>query len=354
VPIVADCRLALAKLLELAINDGKWMKDGRQVGPRTGYLYEMTSFDDVLKAYQEQFSYWTDTLFSSVETADLCQQTYKPLPLLSCFMHDCTERGRDVACGGTTYNYTGAEACGLGTLTDGLATLKQLVFEEHKVSSQELYDAVKANWEGYQPLLQLVNSDKVHHYGNDDDYADEIAQWIFNLYCDTVKGHPNARGGIFSPGVFSVAANVGHGVNQWASVEGRVAGEPISDGIGPVHTHVASHDIRGPMAMLRSVSKLDHSKATNGTLLNWMFDPGAVSGETGGENFVALLRQIVSSKTMHSQFNVIARETLEDAKAHPENYRSLLVRVAGYSALFVTLGSALQQDIIERTVYSFD
>ncbi len=147
---------------------------------------------------------------------------------------------------------------------------------------------------------------------------------------------------------------MGAGIIQWATPDGRVAHEPISDCVGAVHTHVASHDINGPMAMLRSVSKLNHSRATNGTLLNWMFDPGSVSGEAGRDNFIAFLKEIVTSKVMHSQFNVVDRKTLEDAKAHPEKYRSLLVRVAGYSALFVVLGPVLQQDIIERTSYSFD
>ena len=276
------------------------------------------------------------------------------MPYLSLFIEDCVKNGRDVTAGGAKYNHSGPQALALGTAADSLATIKQLVFDEKSITAEELIDALKKNWEGYEKLYRLVNSDKVHHYGNDDDYADELAKFVFDTYCKYVEHRPNVRGGEFAPGVYSVAGNVPHGMVQWASADGRQAYEPVSDCIGAVHTHVASHDIKGPTAMLNSVAKLDHERAGNGTLLNWKFNPSAVQGEIGLKNLIALLDMIVDKKLMHSQFNVITKEQLLAAQADPDKYKNLLVRVAGYSAYFVDLGKDLQRDIIERTEYSFD
>lgn len=358
---------SIAKVFELAINNGRclgcgshcmrWERCGglgKRLGPETGSLADFISFDQVLDSYDKQMKYWVDQMIAGIEIMDRVHQEMKPLPYLSALINDCIEKGVDVTAGGAVYNFTGPQAVGVGAVADGMSTIKQLVFEEKKVSGREILNACESNWVGYEPLYALVNSDKVHHYGNDDDYADDLAKFAADTYCKHVENRPNARGGKYLPGVYSVSANVALGLVQWASPEGRKALEPVSDCLGAVHTQVRSHDICGPTAMVKSVSKLDHIRAGNGTLLNMKFSPSAVSGDVGRDNFISLIDTYFNRKGMHCQFNVISRETLEDAMKHPENYRDLAVRVAGYSALFVELSKPLQYDIMGRTELSFD
>lgn len=357
----------IARILELAINDGRCYNcsercprykicagAGSQLGLKTGSLENMKSFDEVLEAYDKQMEYWCDRQVAVLNAVDVAHQLVKPLPLLSTLMDDCIENGVDVTMGGTKYNLTGVQGVGVGTAGDGLATIKQLVFDEKMVTGRELLDAVTANWEGYEALYAYVNSDRVHHYGNDDDYADELTKFAMDSWCRHIEKRPNPHGGKYSPGVYSVTVNVTHGQNQWASVEGRKAFEPVSDCIGAVHTKCCSHDVSGPIAICKSVTKLDHARATNGTLLNWKFSPSTLVGETGRDNFIALMEEYLQRKGMHSQFTVANQATLIAAQKEPENYRDLLVRVAGYSAYFVELNKALQDDIIGRTSLSFD
>lgn len=363
-----DCgHMNIARVLELAINDGRcfncsadcprWADcggKGEQLGLKTGSLEDFTSFDQVLEAYDRQMEYWCDRQVALLNAVDLAHQALRPLPLLSILMDGCVEKGVDVTAGGTKYNFTGPQGVGIGTAGDGLSTIKQLVFDEKKITGKTLLDAVKANWEGYEDLYAYVNSDRVHHYGNDDDYADELTKFAMDTWCKHIEHRPNAHGGFFQPGAYSVTVNVAHGLNQWASVDGRKAFEPVSDCMGAVHTQLGSHDIRGPIAICKSVTKLDHARATNGTLLNWKFSPSALSGDVGRDNFIALIEEYIQRKGMHSQFTVASQETLIAAQKDPEAYRDLLVRVAGYSAYFVELNKALQDDIIGRTELSFD
>lgn len=357
----------LAKILELALNDGRcigcaqhcerWEQcggRGERLGPQTGKLADFSTFDQLLEAYDRQMAYWVDLMIRGIEVMDRVHQRLKPLPYLSNLIDDCTEKGVDVSAGGARYNFTGPQAVGVGTTADGMATVKQLVFEEKKVSAATLLNALENNWVGDETLYALVNSDKVHHYGNDDDYADELARFATDTYCKYVENRPNSRGGKYLPGIYSVSANVALGLTQWASVDGRVAMEPVSDCLSPVHTKAASHDIRGPSAIAKSVTKLDHIRAGNGTLLNWKFSPSCVAGDAGRDNLIALLDVYFDLKGMHSQFNIIGRETLQRALENPEEYRYLLVRVAGYSAFFVELSKPLQYDIMGRTELSFD
>ncbi|NLT15537.1 MAG: formate C-acetyltransferase/glycerol dehydratase family glycyl radical enzyme [Clostridiales bacterium] len=363
-----DCgHMNIARVLELAINDGRcyncgpacprWEKCGAvgdQLGLKTGSLQDFTSFDQVLDAYDRQMKYWCDRQVALLNAVDLAHQALRPLPFLSILMDGCIENGKDVTMGGTKYNFTGPQGVGIGTAGDGLATIKQLVFDEKRVTGRELLDAVRSNWEGYEDLYAWVNSDRVHHYGNDDDYADELTKFAMDTWCKHIEHRPNAHGGFFQPGAYSVTVNVAHGQNQWASVEGRKAFEPVSDCMGAVHTKCCSHDNKGPLAICRSVTKLDHARATNGTLLNWKFSPSTLVGETGRDNFIALIEEYIHRKGMHSQFTVASQETLVAAQKDPDSYRDLLVRVAGYSAYFVELNKALQDDIIGRTELSFD
>lgn len=358
---------SIAKVLELSINDGRCLGCGpdctrwkvcggvgRRLGPQTGSLAEFKSFDEVLESYDKQMQYWVERLISSLNIIDLVHQELKPLPYLSLLIEDCIEKGLDVTAGGARYNFSGPQAVGVGTVADGLAVIKQLVFDEKKVSGAELLKAVENNWEGFDALYALVNSDKVYHYGNDEDYADELAKFGLETYYKHVERRQNAHGGVFAPGVYSVAINVGFGLMQWASVDGRKAFEPISDCLGAVHTAAGSHDTKGLTAIAKSVTKLDHARAGNGTLLNWKFAPNCLTGETGRDNLIHLIDTYFSRKGMHSQFTIVSRETLLDAQAHPEKYKGLMVRVAGYSAYFVELSRALQNDIIGRTELSFD
>ena len=205
---------SIAKILEFAINDGRCMGCGahclrwdqcggigKQIGPQTGSLADFTSFDQVKDAYDKQMKYWCDQMIAGTEIMDLTHQELKPLPFLSTIMDDCTGKGLDVSAGGAVYNFTGPQAVGVGTVADGLAAIKQLVFEEKKVTGEALLDACEKNWVGYDPLYALVNSSKVHHYGNDDDYADELACFGVDTYCKYIENRPNSRGGHYLPGV---------------------------------------------------------------------------------------------------------------------------------------------------------
>ena len=235
----------------------------------------------MLESVDQQFEYWTNQLCSSENIIDRAHQNRKPLPYVSCFFQNCIRTGKDLAHGGAEVNGIGPQASGLGTCADSLATIKQLMFDEKKVTGAELLQAIKDNWKGHEKLYALVNSSKVHHYGNDDDYADALFKYMFECYCRHIAGRKNQRGGEFSPGVYSVNANVAMGMATNASLDGRTKGEAISDNMGPVHTDGGSHDIQGPTALTNSLTKVDHSLATNGTLMNMKFTEDTVSGITG-------------------------------------------------------------------------
>ncbi|MGL5067360.1 MAG: pyruvate formate lyase family protein [Sarcina sp.] len=254
---------------------------------------------------------------------------------------------------GAKYNGTAPQAAGIATCADSLATIKQLMFEEKKYTGSELLKAVKDNWEGHDKLYALVNSSKVHHYGNDDDYADELFKFVFECFCKNLNVGTNPRGGEYNPGVYTVNANVGLGVNTNASLDGRKKDEPISDNMGPVHTAAGSHDISGPTAIVNSVAKVDHSLATNGTLLNLRFPEEAVEGIEGRDTLMNFIEEYISKESMHVQFNIMSAETMRAAQKNPEQYKDMLVRVAGYSAYFVELGKRLQEDLIQRSELRF-
>lgn len=355
-----------AKMMEMVINGGRCLdcgphcmrwekcgKLGKHIGPNTGSLTTYKSFDEVLESVDKQFKYWTDQMCSSLNIIDKCHRALKPTPYVSCFFGNCLETGKDLTEGGAKYNGIGPQASGLATCADSLAAIKQLVFEEKKFTGKEMLQAVLDNWKGHDVLYALVNSSKVHHYGNDDDYADDLFKYMFECYCGHIAGRKTPRGGFFSPGVYSVNANVGMGLNTNASIDGRKAGEAISDNLGPVHTDGGSHDYEGPTGLANSVTKVDHSLATNGTLLNMKFPQEAVAGVEGRDNLISFLDEYFSKNAMHVQFNIMSSATMRKAQKHPENYRDMLVRVAGYSAYFVELSKPLQKDLIQRTELHF-
>lgn len=346
---------SIARVLELALNDGYAVghEDLGRLGPATGPLENFDSFEEVQAAYEQQMKYWVEVHARGTNIMDDVHREMKPLPYLSLLVDDCIELGRDINTGAATYNFTGPQAAGVGTVADSLAVIRQLVFDEKKLSAAELQAAVKANWEGHDVLYHLVNSDKVHHYGNDDDYADELAVYATDVYCDAVEGISTPRGGSYQPGVYTVSANVPFGMVQAATPDGRKDHEPLSDCLGPVHTLVASHDRKGPTAVIKSAGKLNQTRMSNGTLLNLRFSPPGLSGDSGAANLVSLARAYFP-KGLHMQLNVIGRDMLEDAYKHPEKYRGLMVRVAGYSAYWSELSDELRRDILNRTEMSFD
>lgn len=355
-----------AKMMEMVLNGGRcldcgphcmrWKQCGalgKHIGPDTGSLATYQTFEEVMESVDKQFEYWTDQMCSSLCIIDNAHRAIKPVPYVSAFFEDCMKSGKDLTEGGAKYNGIGPQASGIATCADSLAVIKQLVFEEKRCSGAELLQAVKDNWVGHEKLYALVNSSKVHHYGNDDDYADELFRFMFECYCRHVEGRTNPRGGKFSPGVYSVNANVAMGMNTNASVEGRKAGEAISDNMGPVHTDGGSHDIKGPTAIVNSLSKVDHSIATNGTLMNLKFSQEAVAGVEGRDNLISFIDTYMEKGPMHVQFNIMSSDTMKKAQKNPEDYKDMLVRVAGYSAYFVELGKPLQKDLIQRTELHF-
>ncbi|MEQ2675986.1 pyruvate formate lyase family protein [Enterocloster citroniae] len=357
---------SLAKVLELAMNDGRCTdckstcpryercgKIGGRLGPATGALASFKSFDEVKRAFEIQMAYWVEKQITFANVIEYTHATHKPTPYMSMVFEGTAEAGLDLTWGGAKYNASGIQGVGVASAADGLAAIKQLMFEEKKCTPEEMLDALKRNWEGHEDLYALVNSDKVHHYGNDDDYADDLALFVSDVYCREVSRYRLQRGnGVYRPGIFSVSANVGIGLVQGASPDGRKDAEPVSNCIGPVNSAVGCHDIMGPTAMAKSAGKLNQLAATNGTLMNVKFTPTCVAGETGLSNFISYVDTYFQNGGMHVQFNIVNNATLKDAQIHPELYPNLLVRVAGYSAYFVRMSKELQDDLIRRNEYS--
>ncbi len=345
-----------AKMMEMVINGGRILSGpdaGKQLGPDTGSLETYNSFEEVLESVDKQFAYWCDQLCSCLNVTDKIHRMVKPTPYISAFFEGCIESGKDMTYGGAKYNGTAPQAAGIATCADSLSTIKKLVFDDKKYTGKDLLEAIKNNWQGYERLYALVNSSKIPHYGNDIDEADELFAFMFECYCRHIKGRKNPRGGQFSPGVYTVNANVGMGLYTNATLDGRKNEEPISDNMGPVHTAGGSHDIYGPTAIVNSVTKVDHSLATNGTLLNLRFPEDAVSGVEGRDILVSFIDEYIAKQGMHVQFNIMSSEKMRAAQKNPEMYADMLVRVAGYSAYFVELGKPLQDDLIHRTELRF-
>ncbi len=356
----------LVKVMDLALNNGrctdcssscprydKCAGQGKSLGIDAGSVLSHRNIEDSLRGFKKELKYWLSLMKKSLDAIERAHRTLKPTPFASAFFADCLAKGRDLTEGGARYNYTGPQGCGIATCADSLSTINQLVFEEKSFSAEDLLNAVKTNWEDDPVLYALVNSTKVHHFGNDDDLADRFYTEVFNIYCEAVEELDNPRGGKFTPGVYSVNANVGMGMNTPASADGRKSGEPISDNMGPVHTAVSSHDVKGPTAISNSVNKADHSRATNGTLLNWKFTPDCVAGDRGRENLISFITAYFKGSATHCQFNIMSSEMMRAAMKDPDSYRDMLVRVAGYSAYFVELGEPLQMDLINRTELRF-
>ncbi|MDD2335929.1 MAG: glycyl radical protein [Geobacteraceae bacterium] len=340
----------MAKVLELALNDGVDPLTGNQLGLKTGDLTSFGSFDEVMKAYKAQMENFVKLLAISDNAVDIAHGERTPLPFLSSMVDDCIVKGKSLQEGGAHYNFTGPQGVGVGNVADSLAAIKKLVFDEKAITLADLKKALATNFEGVElESLRQMLLNRAPKYGNDDEYADLIAQEGALVYCREVEKYTNPRGGKFQPGLYPVSANVPLGTVVGASADGRKSGTPLADGVSPV----SGVDQSGPTASVKSVARLDHVIASNGTLLNMKFHPSALKDDRGIQNLVGVTETFFNGGGTHIQYNVIGRDTLLDAQNHPDNYQDMVVRVAGYSAFFTSLDKAIQDDIIARTEQVF-
>jgi formate C-acetyltransferase len=333
----------LVKVLEITVNNGIDPRTGQRIGLETGDPVEFSSFDELFNAFQRQLNYFVDVKIRGNNIIERLYAEHLPAPFLSLLMDDCISKGKDYNDGGARYNTNYIQGVGLGTITDSLAALKYQVFDKKQVKLRELLKALKADFEGYENLRQrLLN--KTPKYGNDNEYADNIMKAIFEVYFNAIDGRPNTKGGNYRINLLPTTVHIYFGKVVGATPDGRKAAEPVSEGVSPVQ----GADRKGPTAVIKSVSKIDHAR-TGGTLLNQKFAPELLADEEGLDRLAHLIRTYFKLDGHHIQFNVVNAETLRDAQKHPEKYGDLLVRVAGYSDYFVNLGVELQNEIIKRT-----
>ena len=380
----------MCRPLEMVFSNG--VDGGKQVGIQTGKLPEFQTFDKLYDAYKAQMNYFISLMVNADNAIDMAHAERCPLPFQSSMVDDCIGRGVSLQEGGAVYNFTGPQGFGIANMADALYAIRKLVYEDKKYTLCFFKEAMAANFgeeldESYcrklteKVVAQLISEGKtvaeediktifltlrngnateenkakyrklredinaLPKFGNDISDVDSFARDIAYTYTKPLQNYKNPRGGVYQAGLYPVSANVPLGAQTGATPDGRLAYTPVADGVSPA----AGRDVKGPTAGANSVSRLDHYIASNGTLYNMKFHPSALEGRGGLENFVALVRGYFDQKGSHVQFNVVSRETLRDAQAHPEKYKSLVVRVAGYSALFTTLSRSLQDDIIART-----
>ncbi len=336
----------LPKVFEITLNNGTDPVTGKKIGLKTGNPAEFTTFENMMAAFQKQLQYFIDLKIKGNNLIDRIIAENIPVPFLSLVIDDCIANGKDYNDGGARYNTSYIQGVGLGTLTDVLTSVKYNVFDQKKYTLNELLEAALRDFEGDE----VLRNDLLNHtpkYGNDDDYADEQAVLIFNLFYESVNGRPTTKGGYFRINMLPTTSHVYFGSVVGASLDGRKAGKPLSEGISPFQ----GADRKGPSAVIRSAAKIDHLK-TGGTLLNQKFNPSLLDDEKGLDALVALIRTYFRMDGHHIQFNVVTADTLRDAQKHPENHKDLIVRVAGYSDYFNDLGEELQNEIIRRTEHS--
>ncbi len=378
----------MCRVMELVFNRG--VENGKTISIDTGDVTQMTTFEQFFDAYKAQMEYQIKLMVNADNAIDKAHAERAPLPFLSSMIEDCIGRGLSVQEGGAVYNFTGPQGFGIANMADAMFAIKKLVFEEKKFTMAELKAALESNFGGQggmdaqklttQIARQLMQSgktvgeeeiakiyaqvraslpetgagrgaeilaeiEKLDRFGNDIEEVDLLAREVAYTYTRPMEKFTNPRGGQYQAGLYPVSANVPLGAQTGATPDGRLAFTPVADGVSPC----AGRDVCGPTAAANSVAKLDHGIASNGTLFNMKFHPSALKGEKGLDNFVSLIRAYFDQKGSHVQFNVVSRDTLYDAQKHPENYKNLVVRVAGYSALFTSLSKSLQDDIIRRT-----
>lgn len=333
----------LPKILELTLNNGYDPVAKKQLGLKLGYAADFHSFEELLKAYKKQIHYFVDIKVEGSNIIESIYAKYMPVPFLSIITNDCIQKGKDYNAGGARYNTSYLQGVGIGTITDSLSAIKSHVYDKKDLDMPRLMEALHANFEGYEDVRHLLLNESPK-YGNDDDYADHIMREIFQYYRSCVTGRPNMRGGQYRVNMLPTTCHVYFGEVMEASPDGRLAHKPVSEGISPVQ----GSDTNGPTAVIRSAAKMDHI-STGGTLLNQKLTPSSVAGEKGLSHMADLIRAYFNLDGHHIQFNVIDRKVLLEAQKHPEEYKDLIVRVAGYSDHFRNLSRALQDEIIDRT-----
>ncbi len=337
----------LVKILEVTLNNGFDPRTGVQVGPKTGDPSLFASFDELMLAYKQQVNYFADIKVRGNNVIEKTFANHLPVPFLSLLLEDCIASGKDYNAGGARYNTTYIQGVGLGSITDILTSIKYNIYDKGRFAWNEMLAALKNNFEGEEKMQyeMIYNTPK---YGNDDDYADEQAVAVFEIFYDAVNGRPTPRGGVHRINMLPTTSHVYFGNVTGATPDGRKASVPLSEGISPFQ----GVDRQGPTAVIKSASKIDHLR-TGGTLLNQKFSPEFFEDEGSYQKLTALIRSYFSLDGHHIQFNVVNAETLREAQKHPELHRDLIVRVAGYSDYFNDLGEDLQNEIIRRTEHSW-
>jgi formate C-acetyltransferase len=354
----------LVKVLEVTFHNGIDPHTGKQLGLKTGTLESFQSFDQLFNAYRQQLQHFIDIKIRGNRIVERMFADLMPAPFLSVLIDDCIRKGKDYNNGGARYNNTFIQLVGIGSITDSFSAIQEIVFDRGQGSGvggqgteqrspipvpltlPELVKALDVNFENNEPLRQrLVN--RTHKYGNDDDYADDIMVKIFNACFEEIDGRPNTKGGQYRMEMLPTTCHIYFGSITGAMPDGRKAGLPLSEGISPVQ----GRDLRGPTAVFKSAGKMDHIK-TGGALLNMKFSPSILAGEEALDKWSHLVRTYFKMDGHHVQFNVVSADTLRKAQVHPENYRDLIVRVAGYSDYFCDLPAELQNEIISRTEHS--
>ncbi len=333
----------LVKVLEVALHNGVDPRTGKTIGVESGDPATFESFDNLYAAFEKQLQHFVDIKIRGNLVIEQLWSEILPAPFMSVLIDDCIPNACDYNSGGARYNTSYIQGVGIGTITDSLAALKYLVFEKGSFSLTEFIDATRVDYEGSPDLHRRLQED-TPKYGNDDDRADELLKRVFESYFALIDGRPNYKGGHFRINLLPTTCHVYFGSVVGATPDGRLSGEPLSEGISPVQ----GADRHGPTAVLKSAAKIDHLR-TGGTLLNQKFTPGLLENDVDLDKIVALIRGYFRMNGHHLQFNVVTAETLRRAQREPEKHRDLIVRVAGYSDYFCDLGTALQNEIIKRT-----
>jgi len=332
------------KILEITLNNGVDPRTKERIGIETGNPAGFQSFDEVIEAYKKQLKYIVDLKIAGNNIIERIFAKHMPVPFQSVLIDNCIETGKDYNDGGAKYNTSYIQGTGLGTLTDCLTAIKYHAFDRKDIDFKKLLKACRDNFKGRYEIIRQILLNKTPKYGNDDDYADSIARELVEIYFEAVDGRPNTRGGKYRINLLPTTVHIYFGKLCGATPDGRKAEQPISEGVSPTQ----GADREGPTAVMKSVTKWDHAK-TGGTLLNMKFSPQVLKTEEDLQKIVCLIRTFFRLGGHHVQFNIVTKETLRDAQRNPENYRNLLVRVAGYSDFFVGLHKELQDEIISRT-----
>ena len=331
------------KILEITLNNGIDPETGKRLGLQTGDARAFESFDALYDAWRQQMIYFVNLKLAVNNYIERMFSLYAPATFLSLYIDDCIEKGKDYYSGGARYNTTYIQCTGLGTITDSLAALKKHVFEDHRYTMDEVLEACTHNWDGQEKMRQYIRN-HTPFFGNDDAYADQIALRVYNDLVEAIEGRPNTRGGRTYLNMLSTTCHNYFGSVCGATPNGRMAHFAISDGTSPAH----GSDTHGPTAVIKSLGKLDQTKS-GGTLLNVRLVPSLLKTRDDQRKLASLIRAYFKFGGHHIQFNIVDTATLRDAQQHPDDYRDLLVRVAGYSDYFNDMTEQLQNEIIART-----